>query len=283
MTRHQDLEREAAAERKALISAFSLLIIFTLSYVVVNSLSALDERRRNGLDGSSPEPWILEGSSAFALLVLFPLVYLWLRRFPLTRESWAVWVPAHLLGSVAFSLAHVLIMVAIRKALYPLFLDWTYTFWDDPFSVLLYEYRKDAVSYALMICIFHMTRTFEARTLELEVAREDAQTKQRLTLRCGGRMIWLDIKEVLWIRAASNYVEVHTGQKDHLARATLKSLESQLSDAGLPIQRVHRSYLVNSEHVTELVPTGDGDARLRLSDGSDVPASRTYRENWPGN
>jgi DNA-binding LytR/AlgR family response regulator len=41
--------------------------------------------------------------------------------------------------------------------------------------------------------------------------------------------------------------------------------------------RVHRSHIVNLEHLVEIEPLDSGDARLRLRDGSVVPCSRTFR------
>ena len=42
--------------------------------------------------------------------------------------------------------------------------------------------------------------------------------------------------------------------------------------------RVHRSYMVNLDHVAEIEPLDTGDARLTMHDGSRVPCSRRYRE-----
>lgn len=283
MTDSRDHELERAADQSAFRSGFGLLVFITLANLVVNSLSQADEMARRGSDVSAIAPWIWEGSSTIAWFGLIPLIYLAQKRFPLDRENWPVWLPAHFMGSILISASHIAIMVALRKLVSPMLTGENYTFTDSTglLSTLIYEYRKDALSYLLILFIFTMSRTFEARTLELKAAREEARRNQRLTLKCGGRTIWLDIERVLWIQAASNYVEVHTETREYLARITLKGIENQLSDAGAPISRVHRSYLVNRDHVSELIPTGDGDAKLLMADGSQIPASRTYRESWP--
>ena len=41
--------------------------------------------------------------------------------------------------------------------------------------------------------------------------------------------------------------------------------------------RVHRSYMVNLDHLVEIQPQESGDARLVMRDGSPVPCSRRYR------
>ena len=54
------------------------------------------------------------------------------------------------------------------------------------------------------------------------------------------------------------------------------------SEAGVDAVRTHRSFLVNRAAITETVPTGEGDVRILLSDGSEVPGSRRYREGLVG-
>jgi DNA-binding LytR/AlgR family response regulator len=41
--------------------------------------------------------------------------------------------------------------------------------------------------------------------------------------------------------------------------------------------RVHRSYIVNLEHLARIEPLESGDAKLQLKDGTLVPCSRRYR------
>jgi DNA-binding LytR/AlgR family response regulator len=84
---------------------------------------------------------------------------------------------------------------------------------------------------------------------------------------------------VEWAKAADNYVEVKANGVTHLARMTLAALETQLRLAGIDAVRVHRSYVVNRAWISEIIPSGDGDFRIRMSDGSELRGSRRYREN----
>jgi len=84
--------------------------------------------------------------------------------------------------------------------------------------------------------------------------------------------------EVTEQAAASNYVEVATQNKTHLARSTLAAIERQRRDAGARAIRVHRSYVVNADHIREITPTGEGDVKIELSHGAIIPGSRRYRD-----
>jgi DNA-binding LytR/AlgR family response regulator len=61
---------------------------------------------------------------------------------------------------------------------------------------------------------------------------------------------------------------------------TLTELERLLDDAGGHHVRVHRSHVVNLDHVRGITPTGEGDALIELDTGDTVPGSRRYRERY---
>ncbi len=67
----------------------------------------------------------------------------------------------------------------------------------------------------------------------------------------------------------------------HLARATLASIERQLEDAGARAARVHRSWIVNTDQIVKTEPTGEGDVRIEMTDGTIIPGSRRYRDRLP--
>ncbi|MER7164926.1 hypothetical protein ABT336_02455 [Micromonospora sp. NPDC000207] len=92
-------------------------------------------------------------------------------------------------ASVPFSLAHVGIMVGLRAMAMPLLFDTGYTFFVDPPTDLLYEYRKDLFAYAVIIGLLTLSRQIELGNQEAAEARKEAQESGRLTLKSGGRTI----------------------------------------------------------------------------------------------
>lgn len=84
------------------------------------------------------------------------------------------------------------------------------------------------------------------------------------------------MKEIDWVGAADNYLEVHAGRETHLIRETMCQLESRLHPA--KFARVHRSTLVNVDRVRELRPLFNKDHVLVLRDGTQLTVSRTYYE-----
>ena len=98
----------------------------------------------------------------------------------------------------------------------------------------------------------------------------------RVPVRVGARTLFIDVRGIDWLDAADNYVRLHAGGKEYLARETLASLEAQLDPERFA--RIHRSAIVQIDRIVELRPTSHGDAEVRLRDGTRLPVSRTWRE-----
>jgi two-component system LytT family response regulator len=99
---------------------------------------------------------------------------------------------------------------------------------------------------------------------------------RRLAVKKAGRVLLVDIDEVMRLEASGNYIEVHTRGRMHLLRETLSGLEARLDPDGFV--RVSRSCIVNARHIRELQPQSGGDFVLVLADDSEVQGSRRYRE-----
>lgn len=113
-----------------------------------------------------------------------------------------------------------------------------------------------------------------AEALE-ELGRPAHDHAKRLAIKGDGRVILIDVDEVDRLKAAGNYVEVHTGARHHLVRETMASLEARLDPERFV--RVSRASIVNASRVRELQPMFSGDFVVVLRDGTKVAGSRRYR------
>ena len=108
--------------------------------------------------------------------------------------------------------------------------------------------------------------------------REDAYAR-RLLIQGEGRSFFVAIGEVSRIESEGNNVIVHTALGSHSLRATLEALESRLDPQHFA--RVHRSHLVNIDHIAEIHPWFHGDYKLRMRDGTEIAWSRRYAAKRP--
>lgn len=272
---HPEIEADRRADRKTWI----YFACFLFASFLVESLS--DQHLLNRVGDPYPNlPWLSQATSHGVILALTPFITFMLSRFPLSAGQWRTNLLVHAGATILFSVAHILAMVALRKLLTPIVFGIPYDFGLSNVSIWLYEYRKDVLSYSLIAAIFWMNRLVEQRALDSRVAQRDATDLHRLTLKSGGRSYFVTASDIVWAKAAGNYVEVVTMGKTYLARLTLTELSRLLDAAGGRHVRVHRSHIVNLDRVSEILPTGEGDVTLRLDTGDEVPGSRRYRAQF---
>jgi two-component system, LytTR family, response regulator len=97
----------------------------------------------------------------------------------------------------------------------------------------------------------------------------------RIVFKSRGRILFLPVSEIRWIGAEENYVRICTGAESHLLRETMAHLERRLDPH--VFLRVHRSSIVNLQHVKEVRSESDGEATVVLVSGEKVAMSRGYR------
>jgi len=272
------LTDEANLDRRILRRAWAIAAVFFPVVAVVNAASLLTEAERVGAGLDPRIPWILEFTSIAVFLALVPLIAELERRIPFTGDNWGRALLAYALASPVFSALHVAGMVLLRKLAYPLVLGHEYSFFDDFFQDAFYEYRKDLMAFAVILLVLTLVRGIEEQRREAQAAKTDARATGRLTLKSGGRTVFLDARSFDWASAAGNYVEVRAAGQTHLARISLTALAEQLAEAGIDSARIHRSTIVNRAKVKATAPLGDGDFQVTVADGSELRGSRRYRQ-----
>jgi len=98
---------------------------------------------------------------------------------------------------------------------------------------------------------------------------------QRFLAKNGNASSVIPVSEIEWIEAADYYVCLHVGGKKHLLRESIRALEAKL-DATKFI-RLHRSAIVNIDHVREIHRDGRSEGWVLLSTGTRV---RLNKSGW---
>jgi two-component system, LytTR family, response regulator len=114
------------------------------------------------------------------------------------------------------------------------------------------------------------------QALRPEQARPAEPFLARFVVRSSKSVTIVETADVDWIEADDDYARLHVGTRTHLVRETLNALERRL-DPGVFV-RIHRSAIVRVAHVKELLPAAHGDYVVRLTDGTRLRLSRSYRE-----
>jgi two-component system LytT family response regulator len=110
----------------------------------------------------------------------------------------------------------------------------------------------------------------------LEAIAAPQRSLKRVAVRSAGRTVFVDLAEVGWMQAAENYVELHAGRAVHLLHVPMARLEAALDPAAF--LRIHRSLIVNTRRIRELLPDAHGDSVVVLDDGTRLRCGRRYAD-----
>lgn len=109
----------------------------------------------------------------------------------------------------------------------------------------------------------------------LQALRNQNLPSQRLVIKSGARMLFLQPEKIEWVEAEKDYVRLHVGKETHLVRETMNSFEKKLESRHFV--RVHRSTIVNLDFVKEMKPLPSGEYDIVMRDGTPLRLSRGYR------
>ena len=267
---------------------FGYWVFVYLLGAAVDSLIVLFDVNRAHLAFAPWQPVVWEWSSHLVLLALVPAVIAFDRRFPLRYGLLRKNVPLHIAASGVFCLIHVAAMVGLRHAAYSL-MGQQYDFGRWPLETL-YEYLKDSRTYVAILLTVYLYRLLliraqgEARLLDApddSLPVEPVERPERFLVRKLGREFLVSAADIEWLQASANYVNLHVRSRDYPLRMTMAGIEPRLDPTRFV--RVHRSYIVNLDCLTEIEPLESGDARLLMRDGTRIPCSRRYRSALRGN
>jgi two-component system LytT family response regulator len=108
----------------------------------------------------------------------------------------------------------------------------------------------------------------------LDTMREQRSYTERLLVQDRDRTLLVNVRDLIWIEAADNYVRLHLAGANYLLHDSIRSLEQRLDPA--TFLRVHRSAIVHLDRIREIQQWFGGGRMLILSDGSRVTVSRSH-------
>lgn len=107
------------------------------------------------------------------------------------------------------------------------------------------------------------------------LALENKEPIDRVAIRSGGRIYFLQTDAIDWVEGAGDYLSLHSGEKAHLIRETMAEFYSKLD--ARKFLRIHRSTIVNIEKIKEIHPMYKGEYIIALTNGKRFKSSRGYR------
>jgi two-component system, LytTR family, response regulator len=111
----------------------------------------------------------------------------------------------------------------------------------------------------------------------LENGNHPKEHPKRLLVHNGAKDLFVNVEDIEWIEAADYYSCLHVGAKNLMLRQTIKQLASTLDPQ--KFVRIHRSVIVNMEHLQEIVREGQNEGSVVLTNGQRLKMSRAGWQN----
>jgi two-component system LytT family response regulator len=98
----------------------------------------------------------------------------------------------------------------------------------------------------------------------------------RLLLSERGSVVVLSLKDIEFMQAFARHVKIYAAGHCYVCHQSLGELERRLANS--TFVRVHRSTVINIQHLVQMYPTLHGDYEIRLKRGTRLTLSRRYRD-----
>jgi two-component system LytT family response regulator len=100
---------------------------------------------------------------------------------------------------------------------------------------------------------------------------------EMMTVPSGDSKKVIKTDEILYIGAEGNYIRLHTLQGQFQLRERMQGILERLNPN--MFRRIHRSHIINVNHIKKFLPWYGGDYLVMMADGSRLTLSRNFRDS----
>jgi two-component system LytT family response regulator len=114
------------------------------------------------------------------------------------------------------------------------------------------------------------------RTLASRVTTNRGVAITRFVARRANKHYFVRVADIDYIEADGNYIRLHTGDRSHLIRETMKSVEAKLDPEAFV--RIHRSAFVAVDRIQSIEARESGEFEVTMQGGAKLVSSRGYAD-----
>jgi two-component system LytT family response regulator len=116
----------------------------------------------------------------------------------------------------------------------------------------------------------------QKKIVDLETASTPHYT-ERFAFKTRGRIYFVNVQDVEWIESERNYALFHVGDLTHIYRSTITELEQKLDPA--QFLRIHRSAIVRTSFIKEILPRSERSYELVLKNGVTLDIGVLFKDS----
>ncbi|MDZ4273183.1 MAG: LytTR family DNA-binding domain-containing protein [Erythrobacter sp.] len=217
----------------------------------------------------------LADSAIFALINVAPLAVLaagvhWLIKRYLMQWSVAAQIIGHGAAGAAFAVAWFALVTSLLAVMNALISGGAMEFAGFTGGAFIWQALQGLVLYWAIAATTYAVRGGRGAA---PVTIVSAAPLERYLTRTGDEIAPVNVRDIVLIAGAQDYAEVTTLTGMHLVRMSLGEFEQRLDPARFI--RVHRSHIINIDHLAYAEPAGGGRLVAHMATGAAVPLSRT--------
>lgn len=129
---------------------------------------------------------------------------------------------------------------------------------------------------ALIGAIDEVTKRVQGKSGAVAIDSVEGPADRKIAIKDVDRVTMVDIDDIVWVDAAGDYMCIHANGITHIMRSTLKALVDKLDSRHF--KRIHRSTIVNLNHIEHVKSLARGEYILELDCGESLKVSRNYRD-----
>jgi two-component system LytT family response regulator len=118
----------------------------------------------------------------------------------------------------------------------------------------------------------HENSAVLARAQDLLSQPNPVASLDRIFVRDGNAIVPVPLTAIEHAQAQDDYVMIHAGARRHLMSLRIRDLEQWLPNP--PFLRVHRSHIVNLDHVDRIIGLDGARFEVMMKNGAAIPVSR---------
>ncbi len=217
----------------------------------------------------------LADAALIALVNVAPLAVLAAAAYWLIRRHLMQWsIPAQIIGHVAaaaaFSVVWFALVTSLLAVLNAVTTGGAVAFTGFTGGAFIWQALQGLVLYWAVAATTYAVRGGRAAA---PVTIVTAPPLERYLTRTGDDIAPVNVRDIVLIAGAQDYAEVTTLTGTHLVRMSLGEFEQRLDPARFI--RVHRSHIINIDHLDHAEPAGGGRLVAHMATGAIVAMSRT--------
>jgi two-component system LytT family response regulator len=112
----------------------------------------------------------------------------------------------------------------------------------------------------------------------LQALRQRDEHIQRIPIRTDEQIRFIDVDDIVWIKASGNTVQIHLTDRVHEMRETMSALSDRLDPRHFA--RVHRSAIINVRRIQAIHPWFNGHHVVTMDTGQKLRMSRYQHDTF---